>query len=574
MTDTLSKIKETEQELSALYQRMDEDKKAVELDEYVLKGISDQFRDKEMPGTVSVTMNKPAVFSNAVVSILQSSKRQIVIEGLSDKQNHIIEQFLDDMLYTADQKLIRQKKPSTWAWSCFHVCNRGPVGLRFTYEEDGMPNILPLDMRWTPFRDGKSGLDWFANKSRRSADDIRAEYEPLGVDLSRLPVGKNLECRDYWDSEINEFWVGEAKIFDQENTYGEPPAVIQFPAVGTMFMDEGHLEHWAESIFYMARNLYTEWNRLMSIQQSMAIRVLKPPYVQQKQDPAAPADSYPDVAGSNTAYNQGERPELLEQKDLNQAFVRASASLSSALQEGSINDAELGNVMLDRTAVWLASQSEIRNRLLFPRTEALEQLSQQLYYMAIRFYGKVSFTSQSKLGKRGTDKTYTSEMLSDPETYTINVRYMSKNKQQEITNIAVANAAKDLYSEEDLHRYILQDEDVAGVLRRKRADEARRSSPIIFYHSQALALLDEAETKQGEEKKRLLVDAQVVADRMVEEIIKGKMAMNGLTQPQSAKTPEQTKGNSQALMALPGLLDSGGGGGRQPQGAMANAEGI
>ena len=573
MANTLEKIQEAESELSALYKRMDEDKKAVELDSYTLKGISDQFKDKEMPGTVSVTMNKPAVFANAVVSILQGAKTQIAVEGMSDKQNHIIEQFLGDMLYTADQKLIRQKKPTTWAWSCFHVCNRGPVGLRMTYDRDGTPNILPLDMRWTPFQDGVNGVLWAAPKSWRTAADIRSEYKNLeGVNVSSLPsTGKNITCYDYWDAEKREVWVSGQKILEQENPYGEAPFAIQFPAVGTMFLDQGYLEHWAESIFFMVRDIFPEWNRLMSIQQSMAVRVLKPPYAQEKDDPASPADPYPDHAGSLTAYGKGEVPTPLETKDLNNAFVRASSSLSGALQEGSINDAELGNVMLDRTAVWIGEQTELRNRLLHPRTEALEHLFQQLYYMAIKFYGMVSFAEPSMLGKRGSGKIYTAEMLGDPDNYTINVHYMTKNTRQEIANIAIANAAKGLYSEEDIHRDILKDEDVAGTLRRLRADEARRSSPILFFRSQALALLDEAETKKDEEKKRLLVDAQVVADRMVEEIIKSKMAMAGTMQPQPAKTPEQSKGNSQALMALPGLF--GAGGGKQPQGA-ANAEQI
>jgi hypothetical protein len=291
MADTLVTIKDIESENSELYKRQDTDKSILYLDKYSLKGISDQFKNKEVPGTVSVTMNKPAVYANAIVSLLQGAKRQVVVEGLATTKNHLIEQFLDDAQFTADMDLKNRHLGTLWSRSCSYVAIRGTIGARWTWDVEGKPHCLPIDMRWCPYNE-----ELVAIHTYRTAAQIQNEYnntkKPVkGIKTKDLPTsGKNISVYDVWKADINELYINETKVLELPNIYGFIPIAISVPMTGFMLMDTDHVAHDSESIFQFNRDLYSEWNRLMSIQQSMSMRAIKPPYVQEKLDVSGSQD--------------------------------------------------------------------------------------------------------------------------------------------------------------------------------------------------------------------------------------------------------------------------------------------
>jgi hypothetical protein len=260
-------------------------------------------------------------------------------------------------------------------------------------------------------------------------------------------------------------------------------------------------------------------------------------------------------------YNPNEKPELVQTPDLNNAFRGAEVGISNAIQKGSVNEAELGATNLDRTAVWINEQTEIRNKILTPRLECLNSFMQGLSYMAIKGFITHKFGS-IEIGRRGFKKAYSAGELGDPEGYTIDFKMMPDNTRQRLANYTVGIALKGTLSEDTIIRDIYQCDDPDGEIDKLRAEEARKSNPIIFYFEEANRLIDVAEQKKGDEKKRYLKMAQIMADSMVEEIKRRKVS--SVDQKQGTQDMQLKTGNANPLMAMPGMMGKGGGGGRQP----------
>ncbi len=570
-TDTLKMIMARESELSGLYARMDQDRDNAQLKQYTLTGF-DQWKDKEIPRTVSVTMNEPAVFANSIISVLQGAKRQTTVEGLSDTANRKIETFLDDVFYTADQRLQKRNIAGLWAWVCNHIALRGPIGARWTFDPDGRPNCLPVDMRYCPFDlDLREGMGWVANHTTRSVAAIKQEYPEI---IGLPDFQGNMSVYDYWDADKNRVYVagpavggqaGGILAVERKNPYGLVPFAIQFPSTGFMLLDEGYLEHAGESIFFMVRGLYAEWNRLMSIQQTRALEVVRPPYVHQTKEPGGEPQPYPHQIGSNLEVGEGEVPVLLQTQDISRMFQGAEAGMSRAIHKGSVNITDMADVSGARNASWVTEQTLIRDKILVPRTQALEMFYRQLADLIIR-EARVSNLDKVRLGRAADRRTYSVADLADPDTYTISFRYMPDNPHQKLANYSVGIALKGTLSEDTIIRDIFQVADPDGEIDKLRSEEARRSNSVIFYYDLSARSLDVAKTKTGEEKKRLLRQARLLADAMVEEIKRRKMQSvdRPAMPPARPNTLEAPKGSQQALLAMPSMMGNQGNG-KQPQ---------
>ncbi len=564
MSDTMTEIQEMETYLNPLYKRMDRDRDIVRLNKYTLTGTG-IYKDKEIPDTVSITMNQPAVFANAVTSILQNTTRQTRIEGQSDTQNKQVENLIDDCFYTTDKRLQARRIQSLWFWICDHVVKRGPIGARWTFDKNGLPRCLPVDIRYCPFREDDGELVMVANHTKRTVADIQKEYPK-----AKLPTnsGKALfDVYDCWKKNINEIWVAGNKAEEYPNPYGLVPFVIQFPSAGDYLLDEGYIEFQGESVFFLIRDLIPEWNRLMSIEMTKAIETVRFPQVHQHSGEGE-EQPYAYKVGTNTPYKEGEKPELLQTQDINRAFQGAENGISVAMQSGSISQAELGDVSLDRTAVWIASQTEIRNKILLPRLSCCTSFIANSGDLLAREYQAVEFEDPQPIGRAGQKKVYVPDELGDPDNYTIEVIAMPDNKQQKLANYSVGIALKGTLSKDTIIRDIYSVDDPDGELDKIYAEEARQSNPIIFYFDQSSRLLDIADQKKGEEKDRYLMMAKIMADSMVEAIKRQKMQSVDQRRPEPQGTAELQlpKGNGQALLALPSMMSGKGTGVEMPVG--------
>jgi len=544
--DTLEIVKSRVTELQPLYDRMDKTKDLVYLKEYRLES----FEKVPIEKVINVTTNWPAIYANAIISDLMGATWQTVIESdgeLSDKQKHVIENFIEDNLAQADEQLLRRGMAELFTWLCNHVCVRSLIGARWIsqIDKDGSYKLdcLPVDMRWTPFEFGNDGMNWVAPRTFRSKTRIKAQYGiDVGVD--------DTEVVDFWDSEKNEIWIEEKLHKTQKNPFGYPPFVIIIPSSGFMLRDKGYMEHEAEDLLFMNRGLYDERSRQMSIEQTLGMDVLFPPYEQEAEE--AGKGDRPPKTGETLKVKTGERHQLLPRGDLTNAFRAGRSDVQRDLQMGGVNDIDLGNVSQTVSAVWITEQSEIRNKLIKSRLKGLAAFRQQSGRMLIDQYKKISEKATGKsetlIGVTGRKRKYSADQLGDPGTYTITNQLMSKSKKQEIVNLAMFQAARGELPLKVRLTDILMADDPDGIMRELDIERARKADPAIALFEMAIRYAEEAESLEGSDADTRKIQSMMLTESGCSIIRQRKQMPQPL--PEEA---EETKGpGMEKLMPLLG----------------------
>src|SRR4030042_913017 len=374
MMSTNQKIADRIEELLVLYKRMDETKSLLYMDDFKLTKFDGK---TPIDNVVNITGNDPAVLANAIISDLLSAKWQCKVEGdISKRQAADIEQFVNDNFDQADEVIFnRLGIESLYSWLCNHVCHRSIIGVRWISQivnGEYTLDCLPIDMRWCPWRFGRNGLSWAAPIFFQSADEIKEEYPDADVS------GKDLELRDFWDGETNEVLVGGKQIFQQLNRFKYPPFVIILPSSGFMLRDKGYIEHEAEDMFFMNKKLYKEINRSLSIEQTIGMDILTPPYEYEVEAmDSTPSRSAP-KSGETKKVPKGELHRPVPRGDLNKASIAARQDIYRMKELGGVSDAELGSASLDRPGVWFAKQWEIRQKFQGARLRALAMMKGSL----------------------------------------------------------------------------------------------------------------------------------------------------------------------------------------------------
>jgi len=566
--DTLEIVQKRVDELQPLYNRMDKTRDLAYHTPFKLKN----FDGIAIDNVVNVTTNWPGIYANAIISDLMGAVWQTVIEsekGLSDKQKHDIENFIEDNLAQADEQLGRKGIADLFTWLCNHVCIRSLIGARWISQFDGDSykiDCLPVDMRWTPFEFGNDGLNWVAYKSTRSATRVKAQY---GIDVGT----EDIEVTDFWDSKQNKVYLeGEmAPGWPKKHGFGQPPFVIAIPSSGFMLRDKGWIEHEAEDLFFLNRGLYDERSRQMSIEQTLGMDVLFPPYEQETEEPGKPADK-PPKTGETTKVKTGERHQLLPRGDISNAFRAGHADVQRDLQMGGVNDIDLGTVSQTVSAVWITEQSEIRNKLIKPRLKALASFRQQLARMMIDQYIKISekakkSSSEIEVGVAGRKRKYSAKQLGDPGTYTITNELMSKSKKQEFVNLAMFEAAKGELPLRVRLTDILMADDPDGIMRELEIEGAKRADPALALFEMAVRYAEDAENLEGLDAETRKIESMMLTEKGCS-IIRQRALGTEPTEETKVAGEEPTGSKLQALMPLLGQGGVAGGGRRRPEETM------
>jgi len=538
------------------YDRMDASRKLAYLEDYKLMGFDGK---QEMKQVINVTGNKAAVFANAIITDLQRMIYQTVIKGdVSERDTTRIEGFIDDNLDQADEYILqRYGLVGLYEWLCNHVCIRGPIGVQwYPWIEDGeyVIHCLPLDMRWSPHMYGARGLKWVAPISWRTSEELLAELEGReGVDLSSIPKNKQeVEARDYWDAEKNELWVEKQKIFTQPNPLKKPPFVIVSPPSGFMLRDKGFIEHEGEDIFYLIRGLNDELNRTLSIEQSLIFNVLRPGYEYEEENPDASPPVAPPLSGETKKRKKGERHVPVPTGDMNRANLTALQDIHKMIDDGAPTVPRAYNQ--PPSGAELLLEMEALSRLQNSRIVALKTFREQLARWMIEAYQTVAGGTSFSIGGAGKRRSYSVAQLKDPEKYTISFRSMSKNKRQELANLAMFDAA---YGRLPL-RYnlenVLQVEDPDAVVRALELEESKKADPAIGLFEMAVRCAEEAEDIEDDnlaDIKRM--ESKMLTERCVALIRERKMpAPEQLPAKARVPTAAQPGGDTSNLMSLLG----------------------
>lgn len=562
--DTWQLIGDRMKQLKKLHDRMDDSKALAYMDDFKMRNYNST---EDLANVINVTGNHPAVLATAIISDLQNAKWQTVVEGgISSRQAHGIEQFIEDNFAQADEFLLNRFGISSLeAWLCNHVCIRSLIGVRWVSSIVGKEytiDCLPVDMRWTAFRFGKNGLSWVAPISFSNKEDLFEEYP----DVSLGSKETDIEVRDYWTDKVNETWVEKKKVFEQKHRFEKPPFVIVFPSVGFMLRDKDYLEHEAEDLFFLNRKLYDEMNRSLSVDQTLGFNMLYPKMAQEQKDYRGIADPIA-KAGEVMPYREGEVPQPIPQGDLNRAALTSEKNIARQIELGGISDAELGSAALDRPGIWFAKQFEIRHKLEKARFEALAIMKEGLAHLMIDQFLKVSEkggASEIRIGRQGKKNKFSAKMLGDPDNYRISFKYGMSSKEMEIINLAQAQAARGIVPERYIVRDILKAEDPDGWFRELEMEKAKQANPALGLAEMAVRYAEEAEDTEDE------MDADLKKWQSMMLVHDYVMIMRQRIQPQqpqtlpSTKSPE-VKPNMQGLVGLPKLLGQSGMTGRKQE---------
>ncbi|KKM98878.1 hypothetical protein LCGC14_1153460, partial [marine sediment metagenome] len=534
-----------------------------------------------LSNVINITSNAATVFGNAIASDLMGTKWQMVVEGkgISKTMASDIEQFIKDNFAQADEWLLESEGMSSLeAWLANHVCVRSLIGVQWISEVVNGKYILtciPRDMRWTPFRHGKNGLDWVAPITWKSREDIAELFPNFAITggsatpTNEKTSGSEFEVRDYWDGKKNETWVAKGEAGRQDHKLGRPPFVIVSPSAGFMLRDRGWLEHDAEDLFYLNKGVWDEENRTLSVDQTFAFRQLYPAYeYEQETFDSKPSDPAPKT-GESLKRRKGELHKPVELGDMNRASQLSRQDIKQMREIGSISDAELGTTFGDRPGVWFTRQFEIRQKFLAARLEAIQMMKQGLARLMIEQFvnsrnEKGKDIKEVSIGRRGSKNQFSASKLGDPDTYTITARFMVSSKTQEFMNMTQAAAAKSIgMPQEIIDRDILKVENPAEMRRLRDIEQARQADPVIGLYEMARSYAEEAQgmADEGEADKKRIISMQLTDDMV--NIMKARQQPQPPAPGSEVRQPEEPKGDGRAVDRL--LGPQGGGAGAAPR---------
>ena len=570
MADTAwDQLNKRMKQLQKRHNVMDESEKLANLIGFQLTDYSGK---NYLDNVINVTSNKPVTFAEAVRDDLLAAKWQVVVEGdISSKQAHDIEQFIEDNLAQANEFLLNEHGiPDLDSWLANHVCVRSLIGVRWMAEVvDGEYKIdcLPVDMRWCgwPF-----GFNWVAPIFFKNSDEFMNDPDFAG---SREKIIENTDYAfvDHWGEDNHEVWVVKGdtydptsskgtKIFEEKNSFKEPPFVIVLPASGFMLRGKGWIENMSPDIFWPNRNLYKELNRMLSIEQTRGMDILYPPYEREVESPTGQPSKPVPKSGESLDVKKGELHQPVPRGDWSRASLTAREDILNLIDLGGISDMQQGQIGPNTPGVVLARLSELKHKKEKVRFDAVALMKANLMRLNIRQLLSLDESGDVLIGKTGKRNKFNAKMLGDPDKYTISFKPLISSKEMEMVNISVAQASRGIVPEKIIVRDILQAEDPDEWERMLELDKAKAADPVIALHEMALRYVEEAEElEDDDDADAKLIQAKMLMERGVS-IIKQRQQPMQPELPEEARVAgiEQPKANMQGLMSMPKMLGAGG----------------
>ncbi len=502
-----------------LYQRMDADKSLLILDEYEMKDSDDNTVDD----VINVTMNTPATFLAHVQSALVSASAQVSVtgNGMDDDKTHPIELFLDAFYLVADARLRLAKRPQLKPYSIQQLLGRGRAGTRITCRmKDGVfiPDVLPCDTRYLLYDTDEDGLVWTAYKTTRSITEIKARYPNL---LESIPKPASnvtsLQVVDLWDRTTNKVFVGGLKpglkssaqqVFEEPNTWGYVPFVIEMVELGLMFNDDDSIKHIGESLLFLSRMLYEEDNRLASIMQTLNMLSVNPAKTYNTGDGKMAKLPEHDVSapGVTTPLGTDESVNLVPSGDVKQAGIMMTNKISTGIQIGTQSKADYGTTDFPMPAVAIIELAEASGEVFLPRLAALARLYEGQSAMIIDQVQKLRVgtreVTEISMGTKGHKQSWSVAALKGD--YDILYEYTVKSPQTDLARRSVADIAKGFLDEDTIDRDILKLANPTEVKRKRSMERARLQSPELDLYMIGEDILAQAELEKDEKKKKAL----------------------------------------------------------------------
>ena len=297
--------------------RFDEDYSLYRLDPF--NGVERDDGVESEEGYAHYTSSEPQTFADKIITFVIESKMilQIKHPNAQERQREADdakERFIFGILRAADERLIRLMKPRLRHELSFHAAIRGFLFGRAMLvkrpDETTFVDITPWDPLNTYWKMGADGLEWACYRLKKTRDEIKTQY---GVDLDSEGSGEGdegIEVYDFYDDEVNTV-VTASRVLKPPQEHGSPRIPIFYNVVGPDPMIQSEMSNdtikdWGESVFKAGRNVYKNYQQMMSIMLELASRSRKPPTDVHSPDGTKTLESDPWVSGAEISTAEGE----------------------------------------------------------------------------------------------------------------------------------------------------------------------------------------------------------------------------------------------------------------------------
>jgi len=537
MTDYKKLVEEGEERLQPLHSRMISDRGIYFLTPYKMKSYDNQ---TELKRVDNVTSRDPRNFADRIISVLNTAKltAEVSSKKLQDKDANAIEAFWYLAEDRADRRLAKKMMMPVRPTNVFHACVSGWVGSRVWVWEDEngelVCDLLPLDPLFLTWQVGRDGLLWAAYKTMRGRELIEQEY---GISITE----KEAEITDLWNNEANVVLLSGETVKEVENPFGEVPFVIKpvalTPMVGTSLGDTSAFTNYGESIFSAMRNQEAEYNKFLSILQSLNAQHFRKPKGYRSQDGKKLPPPDADAAGAKTAMGPSE-----EWVDVPIGEVKESASLFYSIISGERQRSMLpyndwGEVPFELSDLALARLERQRDQVVLPRKQTLTEAYSEMAMMMLRQFQKGGFGAV-KLDVKGEEIDFRlpGEL---PADLNIEFHLETVSPEKDISNYSVAAAAKNVGVPQDIiMRNILRIDDPQAARDKALEEWAVEAVPALKLYRAGRMFSQRAEELKGDEGKEKEIEAELIFQFIEEQF--GAQVGEGDERERPSEVPGQT----------------------------------
>ena len=447
--EIINKVETHYDSTEPLRSRMEEDYSLYRLDPY---DAGDGFH--------SYTSNEPSTYADKIVSFIASSEMIVRIPNISEGReqrtnNNIKERFFLGALRHANERLIKQLKPSIKAQLSWFISLRGwYAGRALIMKKDDKSyiDITPWDPMHTYWGTGDDGLTWACYKVKKSKEVIESEYN---VKLTKNDNYEDwLDVYDYYDKDINMVVLSNGRVVKKATPHGSPRVPVFLGPVGATPMIQALNDHvpiddtiadYGESVFKHNRDSYENHNFMMSVMLELTARSRKQGLKITSRDGMKTLDEDPYKEGTEISLAQGENIEPLGLLEAARETGAYMGLVSGEMQRGSIPHSLYGDIQFQLSGFAINTLRQGIDSVLQPKIDALEAAYTEMCMLVTDQYLTESFDVM-ELSGRDMNRTYFKEEItpsSMKDAGDMEITFVGQLPQDDMSKMSMAQIARE-----------------------------------------------------------------------------------------------------------------------------------
>jgi hypothetical protein len=480
------------------------------------------------------------------------------------KIDSLKEKFVFGVLRAADERLVRLFLPRLRDQLAFYASVRGFVFGRAMLvkraDETTFVDITPWDPLNTYWSMNGDGLEWACYKITKTLPEIRSQYPDADIDDLEAGIGNEDDGHliyDFYDRTDNTV-VMDDRVLKRATPHGSPRVPIFYNAVGAVPLvqseeSDNTIRDWGESVYKAGRNVYKNYQQMMSIMLELAGRSRKPPVDVHSPDGTKTLEQDPYIAGSEISTAEGESVKALDLLRSAPDLGPFLAMVSGEMQRGALPHTVWGELPFQLSGYAIQTLRQGIETILTPRLRAVEDAIQQCCRLISDQYATGSFDDMELSGYDSTRQYFRDTI--PPEAINaggdIEVKLVSILPQDDVQKISMAQIAREgpvpLLPDRHIREEIMGIQDADSLDSQIKAQVGERMLPEAALWDIMVAMEETGRTEL----------AGFYYGQLVETLIQKMMARQQMGMPQ--------QGMPQQGAPQQGLLNGQGGG---PPGGM------